>query len=182
MRIGGRIQNAKIPEEIKYPVVLTKKSHITNLIVYHFNAKTLYQGRGMPINETRNNGFWIKGCSCCFRPHQEMRSLSQTARFASRSEDGNLPFDRLEPASPFTYCAVDFFGPFNVKEDRKELERYGVLFAYLLRRASSSMLKPETDSFFNPLRRVIAIRGPIRQLRSDKGTNFVGTENEKCIE
>ena len=36
----------------------------------------------------------------------------------------------------------------------------------------------ETDSFINSLRRFIAIRGPIRQLISDKGTNFVGAENE----
>ena len=35
-----------------------------------------------------------------------------------------------------------------------------------------------TDSFINALRRFIAIRGPVRQLRSDQGTNFVGARNE----
>ena len=36
----------------------------------------------------------------------------------------------------------------------------------------------ETDSFLQALRRVIARRGPIRELRSDQETNFIGAENE----
>ena len=35
-----------------------------------------------------------------------------------------------------------------------------------------------TDSFINALRRFIAIRGPVRQLRCDRGTNFIGAERE----
>ena len=36
----------------------------------------------------------------------------------------------------------------------------------------------DTDSFINALRRFISRRGPIRQLRSDQGTNFVGARKE----
>ena len=35
-----------------------------------------------------------------------------------------------------------------------------------------------TDAFLNALRRLIAIRGPIRSIHCDKGTNFVGADNE----
>lgn len=35
-----------------------------------------------------------------------------------------------------------------------------------------------TDAFINALRAFIAIRGPVRQLRSDQGTNFVGARRE----
>ena len=89
-------------------------------------------------------------------------------------------FDRLEPAPPFTYCAVDLFGPFFIKEGRKEMKRYGVLFTCLLCRAVhvETCNSLETDSFINCLRKFLEIRGPIRQLRSDRGTNFVGAENE----
>ena len=181
LHIGGRIQNAKIPEEIKYPVVLPKRSHITDLIVCHFHDKTLHQGRGMTVNEIRNNGFWIIGCSSIvsnlIRNCVTYRRLRGTLQDQKMSD---LPSDRLEPSPPFTYCAVDFFGPFYIKEGRKELKRYGVLFTCLMSRAvhveTSNTL--ETDSFINCLRRFIAVRGPIRQLRSDRGTNFVGAENE----
>ena len=60
------------------------------------------------------------------------------------------------------------------------MKRYGVLFTCLLCRAVhvETCNSLETDSFINCLRRFIAIRGPIRHLRFDRGTNFVGAENE----
>ena len=36
----------------------------------------------------------------------------------------------------------------------------------------------ETNSFINVLRYFLASRGPVRQLRTDQGTNLVGTKNE----
>lgn len=36
----------------------------------------------------------------------------------------------------------------------------------------------ETDSLISSLRRFISLHSPIRQLRSDRGTNFVGADNE----
>ena len=36
----------------------------------------------------------------------------------------------------------------------------------------------ETDSFIQPLRRFMARRGKVRSIRSDNGTNLVGTDNE----
>ena len=97
----------------------------------------------------------------------------------------DLPKDRLEPAPPFTYSSVDFFGPFYVKEGRKEQKRYGVLFTCMASRAihieiANSM---DTSSFINAYRRFIGRRGPVTQLRSDQGTNFVGARNElhECL-
>ena len=92
----------------------------------------------------------------------------------------DLPADRLTPTPPFTYCGVDYFGPWYVKEGRKELKRYGVLFTYLDTRAiplevANSL---ETDSYINALRRFICRRGPVRQMRSDNGSNFIGAPRE----
>ena len=46
-----------------------------------------------------------------------------------------LPEDPLELAPPFANCAVDYFGPFIIKEARKELKRYGVVFTSMASRA-----------------------------------------------
>jgi transposase InsO family protein len=92
----------------------------------------------------------------------------------------NLPESRLKPAPPFTYCAVDYFGPWLVKQGRKEVKRYGPLFTCFASRAlhievSDSL---DVDSFLHSLRRFIARTGPIREISSDQGTKFVGADNE----
>ena len=81
-----------------------------------------------------------------------------------------LPPDRLEPAPPFTNCAVDYFGPFVIKEGQRE----GQMASRAVHIEVAATL--ETDSFINALRRFLSGRGPIRQLRSDQGTNFIGAK------
>ena len=92
----------------------------------------------------------------------------------------DLPKERIAPAPPFTYCGVDYFGPFYIREGRKELKRYGALFTCLSSRAvhieTSNSL--ETDSFLNVLRRFITRSGPVCEIRSDQGTNITGAEKE----
>ena len=60
------------------------------------------------------------------------------------------------------------------------MKRYGALFTCLVSRAvhievASSL---ESSSFIQALRRFIARRGPVREIRTDNGTNFVGARNE----
>ena len=92
----------------------------------------------------------------------------------------DIPKERLSPAPPFTYCGVDYFGPFFIEEGRKEMKRYGALFTCLSSRAVriETANSLETDSFVNALRRFVARRGPVREIRSDQGTNPVGAEKE----
>ena len=92
----------------------------------------------------------------------------------------DLPPDRLEATAPFVNSAVDYFGPWLIKEGRKEVKRYGVLFTCLSCRAIHLEIANslDTSSFINALRPFLSVRGPIRQLRSDQGTNFVGAARE----
>ena len=67
----------------------------------------------------------IHECVTCRR----LRAKVQEQKMA------DLPEDRLTPTHPFTYCGVDYFGPWYVKEGHKELKRYGILFTCLVTRA-----------------------------------------------
>ena len=181
LRVGGRLKQANMSDTIKFPVVLPKKSHITDLIIKHCHNQVEHQGRGTTLNEIRSRGFWVIGGSTavakCISNCVTCRKLRGTAQ---QQRMADLPVDRLEPAPPFTYCAVDYFGPWIVQEGRKAIKRYGVIFTCMASRAihleSSNTM--DTHSFINALRRFICRRGPIRQLRSDQGTNFVGAKGE----
>lgn len=98
----------------------------------------------------------------------------------------DLPKERIEPSPPFTYCGMDCFGPFIVKQGRKEIKRYGLLLTCICSRAIHIEMLDDmsTDAFISGLRCFIAIRGAVRQLRSDQGTNFIGAKNEfqKAVE
>ena len=181
IRVGGRIRRASIPKELAHPIILPKHGHITHLLIDHYHLKTAHRGRNTTLNELRACGYWIiKGgsvvashiwkCVIC----RKLRSTTIGQKMA------DLPKDRLEPAPPFTYSGVDYFGPFYVKEGRSEKKRWGVLFTCLVSRAVHIEVATSlnTDSFINAYRRFIGRRGPIRELRSDRGTNFVGAKAE----
>lgn len=86
----------------------------------------------------------------------------------------DLPQDRMETTPPFTCANIDCFGPIYIKEGRKKLKRYGLLLTLCSRAKHIEMIDDlTTDSFINALRAFIAIRGNVRQLRCDQGTNFV---------
>ena len=92
----------------------------------------------------------------------------------------DLPTDRTTTEPPFTYCGVDLFGAFKVKQGRVILKKYGVLFTCLSCRAvhiemASSL---ETDSFIQALTRFMGRRGKAREIRCDNGSNLTGAENE----
>ena len=43
----------------------------------------------------------------------------------------HLPTDRLNTEPPFTYIGLDMFGPFLIKQHRKEVKRYAIIFTCL---------------------------------------------------
>ena len=66
------------------------------------------------------------------------------------------------------------------------MKRFGALFTCLASRAVHIEVADslETDSFINAPRRFICRRGSVREIRCDRGTNFIGAEAElkKAIE
>ena len=148
---------------------------MTTLIIRYFHDKTKHQGHGITLNEVRASGYWILAGSTAVGSYiAKCIVCHKLCATAQQQKMADLPEDRLEPAPPFTICAVDY------KEGRKEVKKYGVIFTCLASRAvhleTSSTL--ETDSFINALYRFICRQGPIHHLRCDRGTNFVGARPE----
>ena len=84
----------------------------------------------------------------------------------------DLPEDRLTPGNPpFTTVGVDYFGPFKVRRSRSLVKRYSVPFTCLTVRAVHIEVAHSLDtaSFLLALRRIIARRGQVPEMRSDNG-------------
>ena len=80
---------------------------------------------------------------------------------------------------PFTFTGVDLFGPLTVKWGRRTAKRWGCLFTCLTTRADLEVTPSlKTDDFIMVLRQFIRRRGPPKEIWSDRGTNFVGTNRE----
>ena len=103
----------------------------------------------------RQAGYWIADgrptvartiskCVTCRR----FRGQLQTQKMSDLAEK------RVTQAAPFHYIGMDVFGPFYVKEGRKTLKRYGLIFTCLVSRAVhlETLNALETDSFINALR------------------------------
>ena len=181
IRVGGRIDRANLSRDVRHPVILPQRSHVTMLLIQDRHQRVNHMGRGITHNEVRQRGYWVIGGSSAVS-HVISRCITcKKMRGALLQQKmSELPQDRLDPAPPFTYCAVDYFGPFLVKEKRSEVKRYGVLFTCLASRSVhlETANSLSGSSFINALRRFLNRRGTVRQIRSDQGTTFVGARHE----
>lgn len=181
LKVGGRLQCSSLPKAFKHPTVIPREHHITKLIIAHCHERVNHQGKGFTMNEIRASGYWIpklsqtvasyiRNCVVCRRLRRPVEGQKMS----------DLPTERIEHSAPFTYCGMDVFGPFLTKQGRKEYKRYGLLFTCFCSRAIHvEMLEDlSTDVFINGLRCFIALRGSVRQIKCDRGTNFIGANNE----
>jgi len=149
-------------------------------IVRYFHAKA-HQGRGQTLCAIRNGGYWIlSGSRAVARFIHRCVQCRRLRRPAEEQRMADLPQDHTEPAPPFSYVGMDCFGPFVIRRGRSEFKRYGLLLTCLCSRAVhiEALDDMTTYSLINGLRCFIALRGAVRQIRCDQGSNFVGAKNE----
>ena len=181
IRVGGRLKKSFLDFAIKHPVILPKQSPIVKALIRHFHFKVNHSGRGITMNAIRDSGIWITNMNSICKNVIRTCVLCRRLRGSfSRQLMSDLPVDRTLPTPPFSYVGIDLFGPFIVKERCSELKKYGVMFTCLSLRSVhiETTNSFSTDSFILSLRRFIARRGNVREIRSDNGTNFVGAKRE----
>ena len=181
LRVDGRLSLASKRFDNQQQIILPKNDHVSNLLVEHYHQMSGHSGSEYVLSLLRER-FWVVKASSAVR-----RVLSRYTR--CRRHQGplceqkmaDLTVDRLTADQPhFTSVGVDYFGPFQVRRGRSLLKIYGVIFTCLAIRAVHIEVAHslDTDSFPLALRRFIARRGQVKQIRSDNGTNFTSGEKE----
>ena len=181
LRVGGRLNKADLPTETKHPIILPKKGHVSELILRHIHDNSGHCGRNFVLANLQQKYYMLGANSAVRRMIGKCVKCRRQRGQVMQQMMADLPADRLKPDDPpFTRVGVDYFGPIEVKRGRSMVKRYGVVFTCLAIRAvhiekADSL---DTDSCIAAIRRFIARRGAVREMRSDNGTNLVGAEKE----
>ncbi|XP_074624387.1 uncharacterized protein LOC141882335 [Acropora palmata] len=181
LRVGGRLDLAPASFDSKHQIILPKSDHVSTLIIEHCDLISGHSGREYVLSLLRKKIWIVKASSAVRRVLSKCVSCRRRQRPVCKQKMADLPVDRLTPDQPpFTSVGVDYFGPFQVKRGRSLVKRYGVIFTCLAVRAVHIEVAHslDTDSFLLALRRFIARRGQVKEIRSDNGTNFSSGEKE----
>ncbi|XP_068697094.1 uncharacterized protein [Montipora foliosa] len=180
LRVGGRLSLASKPFYYQHQIILPKNDHVSNLLVEHYQMSG-HSGREYVLSLLRERFWVVKGSSAVRKVLSRCTRCRRHQGPLCEQKMADLPVDRLTTDQPpFTSVGVDFFGPLQVRRGRSLLKRYGVIFTCLAIRAVHIEVAHslDTDSFLLALRRFIARRGQVKQIRSDNGTNFTSGEKE----
>lgn len=184
MRVGGRIQNSKLPFDSKHQIILPKGHVFTDLILRHEHERLMHCGVQSLIYAVREK-FWplsvrnsskkiVRTCIKCFRVKPKESNYLM----------GNLPDFRVNDYLPFVNVGVDYGGPFLMKDRNTRraniTKAYICLFVCMCSKAIHLELVTEltTTAFLAALKRFISRRGKPSNIYSDNGLNFVGANNE----
>lgn len=122
-RVGGRLSQSTLHHNVKHPVILPKKSHVSALLVKHHHEHVHHQGKGITMNELCGNGVWILGCGNMVSSHIYMCVKCRRYRRATEVQRmADLPEERTETSPPFTFSGMDCFGPLHRKGGKKGIK------------------------------------------------------------
>ncbi|XP_039447364.1 uncharacterized protein LOC120426643 [Culex pipiens pallens] len=184
LRVGGRLQNADIPYDMRHPPILPQQHRLTTLVIQDLHLDNLHAGPTLVIS-TLNQSFWVMGCQTVVR--QQLQKCIRCCRMKARTAQqlmGSLPAVRTTPARAFVHVGVDYAGPILVKSGNPRkphvTKGYIAVFVCLCTKAVHLEVAGDlsTKAFFGALKRFVARRGLCTEIWSDNGTNFVGADRQ----
>lgn len=190
IRVGGRLQNARLSDNTKHPVILDPSSRLSLLVVRFAHRQAPHAGCQLTMAMVRGE-YWIprlrvlttqviKKCPTCIRFRKETAIQLM----------GNLPAVRVNVAQPFLVTGVDFAGPFLLAREKGRPGLRGspqvadkawvAVFVCLATRAIhlDITIGLSVEAFMQTFARFTSRRGSCRELWSDNGTTFVEINNE----
>ena len=128
MRCMGRLSQAQLPASAKYPILLGYGHYITSLFARDSHKRVMHGGVKSTLTELRS-WFWI------VLRRQFVRKVLYECLVCQRLEGKPYvapptphPEFRVKEESPFTYVAIDLFGPLYVKSLTVLTKRFGSAF------------------------------------------------------
>ena len=181
IRAKGRLRKAALPFATKHPILLHSYHPAVELYLRYQHRVHFHEGVEY-LRSVIQQDFWMLKLRTALRSIKSSCVQCKKQYASSFSpEMADLPIERLQDhAFPFASTGVDYFGPFEVKFNRKTWKRWCCLFTCLTTRAVHIEVvhSLDSDSCLLAIRRFIARRGRPKTIMSDNGTNFAGANRE----
>ncbi|XP_050675186.1 uncharacterized protein LOC126972451 isoform X2 [Leptidea sinapis] len=118
LRVGGRLKNSSYTYDVKHPILLCSKHHITKLLFQKEHTELMHAGPQLLLSCVRQKYWPLGGRNLAKRV---VHSCVRCFRFKSKYVQpimGDLPHDRTHLEFPFLHTGVDYAGPVLIA-DRK---------------------------------------------------------------
>ena len=181
--VGTRLQINPLVPDNRPQYLLPTNHYVTKLLMIQAHKDTTHRSRDSTLARFRQR-FWIVQGSKIANSVVNNCQLCKLRKPVLLSQKmGNLPLERSCPSPPFTYCMVDYFGPFSVcGEVQKRItgKAWGVVFTDMVSRAVfiEAVYEFNTDAFLIALSKFASIRGFPHVMYSDPGSNFCSASRE----
>ena len=191
MRCHGRLENAPLPFESKFPILLNSDHKLTELLVKETHYRNLHSGTKQTLTDLRQRFWIVKGRSFVKKVLKYCRICRKSAGPPYPYPDpelSQLPSFRLNDDRPFAAIGVDLCGPLFVKNVFCEVEDelfkvWVVLFTCASSRAILLDIVPnlQASAFIRCFIRFVSRRGCPDLVVSDNGTNFIAEETQSYV-
>lgn len=175
IRCNGRLQNAELSHQAKYPVLVPRSHHIAKLIVMDSHRSVLHFGVAHTLSNVRKE-YWIP------KGRAVVKSVLRACQTCRRHEGGPycvpdmspLPKARVSQSPPFSHIGVDYFGPIYLKHEPEQKKAWVCIIVCMVTRAIHLELVQDltADEFLLAFRRFIARRTTPTFVVSDNAPQF----------
>jgi len=138
LRCGGRLQNAPLPYAGRFPAILPRKYHVTELIIKRHHSNVMHNGVKETLTDLPSKFWTIKGrqavcdvisrCATC----KKLEGLAYSA-----PPQPPLPDFRVSDNFAFGRIGVDFTGPVYVRDVYSRSKRSNKAYIAIFTCASS---------------------------------------------
>ena len=183
LRVGGRLLNAPIEYDAKFPLLLTKNSYFLKSYLRHLHIRNYHAGPKALISILREKIWLVNARQACTKTvHECIHCFKYKPKLLTQIM-GNLPADRLKASRPFLVCGVDFCGPVYTTlkiRGKPPQKSYIAIYVCFTSKAVHIELVGDlsTDCFILSLKRFVARRGVPTVIYCDNATNFVGAHRK----
>jgi len=180
VRVGGGLSKSDLNDAQKHPLLLSKPSHLSVILIRHWHDITGHSGPQI-VSSLVCRQYWILSVRTLIRTI--ISRCTTCVRITAKNSQpvmADLPSSRVTECHPFARVGVDYAGPFLSKENRlrkpRQYKMYLAVFVCFTVRAVHLEYVPDmsTGAFIAALHRFVARRGLPTDIYSDCGTNFVG--------